>query len=123
MMLDEHNSDFHDFHLREIPRLLLGKDGQQAIVAARELGSLCIRLSNTDDSYTYCPRASTIDIVAGTEGEITIGIDYVSWWDFVSAPRVTAHSVIFKDKLRHGYRGNEDLLQWEQVLGMLFQTV
>mgnify|MGYP000568322371 CR=1 FL=1 len=105
---------FHDFHLREIPKLLCAGNGLVAANLARELGSLSIQLENSDTAYTYCPRSHTIEIVAGTEGEITVEMDLDHWNQW-------SKEVSLEPSMLRGGEA-EDLIRWQEVLTALFHA-
>lgn len=82
--------DFHHFHLIELPLKLRQGAGVLAAKATRELESLCIRISHSDDAYTYQPGAETVDIIAGTEAGLEIKLDQASWCQLRAGSAVDA---------------------------------
>lgn len=71
--------DFHYFHLVELPLKLQQGAGAVAARATRELEPLCVRIIDSDNAYTYQPRAETVDILAGTEAALVIELDQACW--------------------------------------------
>lgn len=107
------NLKFHDFHLIEIPRKISAGNGLPAAILSRELVSLSVRLENTDSAYTYCPIPDTIALIAGTEGEIAVEMDFDSWFQWTK-------DVLFLPTMN--YRGETaDLVKWQKVLSALFR--
>ncbi|MFT5693143.1 MAG: hypothetical protein ACI92E_002479 [Oceanicoccus sp.] len=105
--------EFHNFHLIEIPRKISEGNGLLASALSRELVSLSIRLENSDSAYTYCPRPDTIELVAGTEGEIIVEMDFAAWNEWTK-------EVLFISTM-HVRGETGDLLRWQKVLNALFR--
>lgn len=105
--------EFHDFHLIEMPRKIAAGNGLLASILSRELVSLSIRLENSDSAYTYCPKSDTIELVAGTEGEISVEMNFEAWCQW------TKETLFLPTMCYRGETG--DLLRWQAVLSALFR--
>ena len=111
-------SDFHDYHLRELPLRLASHHGAKAAVLARELPPLCCRIEHSDNAYTYRPEAGSIAIVAGTEASAVIELSLEKWQLLVNNSDAMANLLIASElDISH-----EPLLtsRWKAVLCAMF---
>lgn len=83
-MISASGSDFHDFHLRQLPQRLSGQYGAEVAALARELPALCCRLEQSDHAYTYRPEAASIAIIAGTESSLMLEVNLQQWQLLIS---------------------------------------
>ncbi len=107
--------DFHDFHLLSLPAHLSSHSGVLAAEMARELPALCFRLKDSDNAYTYSPQAHTIDIIAGTEADTVIELDYESWQGLIN-DQLSLQHLLCTSKVVVSGSEPELFGRWESVL-------
>ena len=112
--------DFHHFHLIELPSKLLLGAGDLAAKATRELEPLCVRISNSDNAYTYRPGPKTVSIIAGTEAALEIELELDSWslWRDGSVARAEIHRCVGVD---HDKSDQAAVSQWRIALEIIYR--
>jgi len=121
--MDDNNAGFHHYHLRQIPKLFAVGGGESALLASRELPPLCLRLSDSDEAYSYHPGAHRIDIVAGTEAPLLYVLPGEQWQEFVSKPLIeSANKATNRNEssILNADIDAEQLTRWQQVLQLLY---
>ncbi len=111
--------DFHHFHLVELPSTLRRGKGVVAAMATRELEPLCVRIGNSDNAYTYQPRADTVDIVAGTEAVLEMEVDQASW-ALLRDGSITAAKIYRCFGVECGDVENASMTQWSAALEIIY---
>ena len=121
----DNNADFHHFHLQQIPQLFAAGGGVSAVLASRELEPLCLRLADSDEAYSYHPRAQRIDIVAGTEAPLLHLLPGALWGDFVNNPQIESVTAAtnrpHNSSILNADSDAQQLARWLQVLQLLYQ--
>lgn len=110
--------DFHDFHLIELPRRMQAAAGLTAARLARELAPLCVRVSHTDNAYTYMPQPNTIAVVAGTEAPQQLLLGEEQWQQLHTDSQALAaviNAMNSDEELEP-----EFLLRWQAVIAVMY---
>lgn len=116
--------DFHEFHLIELPRRMRADAGLKAARLARELPSLCVRIRDSDNAYTYVPQPHSIAIVAGTEAEQPVLLDKDEWQQLHNDPQSLAavmtsvHCEAVNDEEKAAF-----LQRWQAVIAIMYYAV
>lgn len=115
---DSSYETFHDFHLIDLPKRLVGDWGLRAAKLSRELEPLCLRLLDSDNAYTYRPMPYSVEVVAGTEADVEIQIDKEQWQKMLENNGELI-SEIRSDDSRDTYQ-SDFLERWQRVLTEMF---
>ncbi|MEH6909909.1 MAG: hypothetical protein V7459_04915 [Oceanicoccus sp.] len=119
-MITLFTDDFHDFHLVELPLKLRQGVGVLAAEATRELEPLCVRIGDSDNAYTYQPRAETVDIIAGTEADLEIELDQACW-DQLRAGSIADTKIQRCFGVECGDVDNVSIAQWRVALQIIYK--
>lgn len=115
----DHHLDFHAYH-SALPELLASGRGPLAARAAEDLGSIGIRLTDGDLSYTYTPIDGGIEIQPGIETATTAVEMEHRYWEGLVRDLESAPGLLYGGFVK-GLRGDlMDFVRWEPSLRAIY---
>jgi hypothetical protein len=118
-MVKPSDIDFHHYHLRELPILLVARGGNAALLA-RELAAVCLRLRGSDNAYSYRPQAFTIEIVAGTEADTVIELSLADWQALVAGEKLGPALFEFRGANNMFIDDGDYFNRWQLVIAAMY---